>query len=324
MSAMFERIVVRHGAGAAAAVAVAGLVLGLAGCGSGAGNTANAGSGSNATTLVTSSDGGTGGLTPPSVGSGVGSGVGGGATAGGGGQAPAAGGCTLGELGVSLGAAFPNGAPGSLARPVVLTNTGSSACTVLGWPGVAALDGSGDQAYQAARAGSSGAKITLRPGAAAAGVLYAVTSLGPSGSGAPSCPSTPRLLVTPPNETHSTQVPLGATMCVAPALTALSPGATGGGSAQAAAEFIEAQNLWKAGADAISAVQGAYWTEAAGLLENAANSAAPGSTGFAAAAQHLTQLAALPDADETSAQQAEAHTDLSDLNAFFGTPGLYS
>ena len=232
--------------------------------------------------------------------------------------------CTLGELSLSLGTPFPNGASGSLARPLVLKNSSAAACTVLGWPGVAALDGGGNQIYQASRAGSAGSTITLQPGGTAAAVLYAVTSYAAAGGSGPSCGSTPNLLVTPPNETHSAQVPFQTTLCVPPALTALSAGSSGGGSAQAAAEFSEAQQLWKAGASAISANQGYYWREAAALLTNAADSGAPGSSGFSTQAGHLTQLAGLPDAMETAAQQAEAHSDTNALNTFFNTPGLYS
>jgi Protein of unknown function (DUF4232) len=304
---MFKRVEVLRGAVPMALVSAVA-VLTLGGCMATSEGTAGSGTSAQAG----SSDG--------SAGQPTASGAAAGQSAGNQGGAPAPG-CQTSDLKISLGSTLPFGAQGSVAQPLILRNAGSTACTVLGWPGVAALNGGGNQIYQASRVGTEGSKITLQPGASAAAVLYAVTSLG---SGGPSCTQVPNFLVIPPNETHSMQVAFDNSVCVAPALTALSPGASGGGSAQSAAEFTEAQQLWRAGASASSAEEGAYWIEASALLTNAVASSAPGSSGFATPAQDLTQLSALPDAMQDATQNAEYHSDISALNSFFGTPGLYS
>lgn len=256
--------------------------------------------------------------------SGAGQSAGSATQAGGSGQGSSAAACTTADTSVSTGDPFPSGPAGGFAQPIVLQNSGSTACTVLGWPGVAALDGGGSQIFQAMRVGPEGSAITLQPGDNAAAVIYTVTTFWPPDSEDPTCAQAPKLLVTPPNDTHSVQTAFGKTLCVAPALTALSAGSGGGGSAQAAAEFAEAQQLWKAGANAASYIQGAYWTEASAVLNYPASTNAPGSSGFATAAQNLTKLTALPDAMQSSAQQAQYASYMSSLNSFFNTPGLYN
>jgi hypothetical protein len=81
---------------------------------------------------------------------------------------------------------------------------------------------------------------------------------------------------------------------------------------------------WKKGATAISAQQGAYWLAAAGLLQAAEITDSGNTSGYQVAASELRDLAALPDAQQTPAQNAEYHHDIDALNSFFNTPGLYS
>jgi hypothetical protein len=128
-------------------------------------------------------------------------------------------------------------------------------------------------------------------------------------------------LVTPPNETHSQRINFSSPLCVAPELTALVPGTSG--TVSAAAEYDEALVLWKDGATAISAAQGAYQIEAGDLLENAVEAGAPGDGSLLTAAAELGQLSSLPDAMLNSTQQSEFNTDVADLDSFFATPGLY-
>lgn len=97
-----------------------------------------------------------------------------------------------------------------------------------------------------------------------------------------------------------------------------------GGSTLAQTQYSEAQQQWQTGATVSSAQQGANWTQAAALLNNALALGAPGTTNFAQAAQDLTQLAALPDANQNPEQQQEATAYVSFLNGFFSTPGPYS
>lgn len=231
-------------------------------------------------------------------------------------------GCVLSSLSITMGPALSPAGIGFAAEPIILKNTGSATCSLLGWPGVAALDSGGTQVYQAARAGSEGSAITLQPGGSASAVLYAVTSLGgPGHAGAPSCTQVTGLLVTPPNETHSEHIGFSSPICVAPELTAVLPGVAA--TVSAAAEYNEALLLWKQGAAAISAVQGAYQIEAGDLLENAEEAGVSGTSGFLTAAAELGQLSSLPAAMLNSVQQSEFDTDVAGLDVFFATPGLY-
>ena len=320
---MFKRIVFLHGAAPLALVSV-GLGLALAGCTAGS---AGDGTGSGTLGTISVSGGSTaaaGQTTAPGAGSSATSGAGtGGSSGGGSGSGTSVSNCLLSDLSVQLGADLSNNTTSVLAMPITLTDKGSAACTVLGWPGVAALEGGGNQPYQAIRVGSEGSPITLQPGADASAMLYLVPALGPLGSGVPVCESIPNLLVTPPNETHSTQVVYAAPMCVAPALSALVPG-SGSGAPDAAASFAEAKGLWQAAAAVDSADQGSYWSEGSNVLDSTVSAGASGTSGFSTAASELARLAALPDAMQTAAQNAEYHADIAALNTFFGTPGLYN
>jgi hypothetical protein len=314
---MFKRIGFLGGAAPLALVS-AGAVLALSGC---VAQSAGAqGSGASASAGSTPAGSASGAAQSGGAGQSTGSAT----QAGGSGQGSSVTACTSANLSLSTGDPFSSGPAGGFAQPIVLENSGSTACTVLGWPGIAALDGGGTQIFQALRVGPEGSAITLQPGDSAAAVIYTVTTYWPPNSEDPTCAQAPKLLVTPPNETHSVQTDFGKSLCVAPALTALSAGSSGGGSAQAAAEFAEAQQLWKAGANAASYIQGAYWTEASAVLNFPASTNAPGSSGFATAAQNLTKLTALPDAMQNSTQQAQYASYMSSLNSFFNTPGLYN
>jgi hypothetical protein len=80
-----------------------------------------------------------------------------------------------------------------------------------------------------------------------------------------------------------------------------------------------ARHEWLLGARAAAAQEGEYWVRAATAL----NSAAANTPADRQAAGQLRQLASLPDAQETPAQQAESGADALALNAFFSTNGLY-
>ena len=232
--------------------------------------------------------------------------------------------CTTGNLTVRLGVALPSGAPGVTQRPIIFTNAGAAACFVIGWPGVAALNAGGTQIFQAARVNAKGPQVMLQPGQSASAMLDATTFHNAPNATAAPCQNVPNLLVTPPDETHSIHVAFGSAICFTPSITTLARGINGGDTTQAASQFSEARRLWVAGASAISADQGSYWTQAATLLTNAVNSGASGTAGFAEAAQNLTNLTALPDAMLTPAQQTERVNYLGALNIFFSSPGLYS
>jgi hypothetical protein len=87
--------------------------------------------------------------------------------------------------------------------------------------------------------------------------------------------------------------------------------------------YDAARTQWLAGATAISAQQGNYWSQAANDL-TLGESTDTDPTGYADAVTALKELISLPDAQQTAAQNARYHADINALNAFFKTPGLYS
>ncbi len=99
----------------------------------------------------------------------------------------------------------------------------------------------------------------------------------------------------------------------------------GGGGSPAATRhgYQSALAQWKAGATAISAQQGGYWLKAAADLKAGEGTDAGTTSGYPSAINELTELAALPDAQQTPAQNARYHADIGALDAFFATPGLY-
>jgi hypothetical protein len=311
---MFERLAVRTGGtvrSLALVLVSGGAVLALAGCNAAASQNTAAG-GSAATSAAGASATPAGGSAPAGGAPAVAAGQNGGGE------------CTLADLAISLGTTLPAGAPGVVQRPLVFKNTGSAACFVVGWPGLAALGGGGAQIYQAQRVGTKGPQVMLQPGASASALLNVIAYHAQAGSTPPPCPSVPQLLVTPPDETHSTRIAFGSTVCEQPTLSSLAAGTNGGDATQAQTQFSEARQLWVAGASAVSADQGSYWTHAASLLTNAVDSGAPGTAGFAEAAQELTELAALPDAMLSPAQKTQEVNLVGALNIFFSSPGLYS
>jgi hypothetical protein len=121
----------------------------------------------------------------------------------------------------------------------------------------------------------------------------------------------------PPTTTPSTVV------TTLPPMTPGPPPVTTPPAVAVTKQYDAAKSQWQAGATAISAQQGAYWSQAAADL-TAGETTDSDPTGYAAAVAMLTQLIALPDAQQSAAQNAAFHADINGLNAFFHTPGLYS
>ncbi len=120
--------------------------------------------------------------------------------------------CTTAQLHVST--IGGDAAAGNVSAIIGFVNAGSSACTLNGYPGVAALNAQGQQVAQAQRVPSgmlgglhNGSTtppvVTLGAGQTASAVVEG--SDVPSGT-ATSCASYPSFLVTPPAETHSVTV----------------------------------------------------------------------------------------------------------------------
>jgi hypothetical protein len=103
-----------------------------------------------------------------------------------------------------------------ISQILLFTNTSQTACTLAGYPGVAALDGQGTQVEQAQRqpSGYLGGlqnqstvipTVTVTPGGSVSAMVEGID--GPMGT-ATSCPYFPAFLVTPPGLTRSFNVPM--------------------------------------------------------------------------------------------------------------------
>lgn len=207
----------------------------------------------------------------------------------------------------------PQGATGHGAFVLLFRNVTGSTCSLYGYPGLDALDKYGHVMAHAQRTlhgfaggASSVSTINVAPGGFASATVdwmnfNAVTS-GP-------CAFSASIATTPANTSHTVHFPVSVSVCslqVHPTVAG-----TSGNNAYAAA-----QAQWIAGSTAISAKQGIYWVNAKNDLNTA------GSV-FSSEIAELQQLITLPDANQTPAQNAAWHQDVNNLNAFFGTPGLY-
>ncbi len=127
--------------------------------------------------------------------------------------------CTFADLTISVG---QSGAGlGHEGGVILFENTGTSACTLSGYPGVAALNSSGTQVQQARRTPSgylggmqTGSTtppvVTLQVGGTASAFVEGTDV--PVGT-ATSCPTYAGLLVTPPTATQSTRLTLSLPGC---------------------------------------------------------------------------------------------------------------
>ena len=116
--------------------------------------------------------------------------------------------CDGPDLTVAVG--VPDGAAGTVRRTIVFRNGSAIACTLQGYPGVAAADAGGKAVVDATRDTSTApTRVVLRPGASARAVLAARNL--PAGSAA--CETYPQLLVTPPDSRRTTAIPVAVTPC---------------------------------------------------------------------------------------------------------------
>lgn len=125
--------------------------------------------------------------------------------------------CASGDLSVTAGQS--SGAAGTIGQVLIFKNTSSAACLLHGFPGVAGLDGAGDQVAQATRevnevpfTGSTASlpTVNLAPGASASALV--LTSDVPEGT-ASSCATYAGLLVTPPNTFTSVHLTVNLPAC---------------------------------------------------------------------------------------------------------------
>ncbi|NCY15234.1 MAG: DUF4232 domain-containing protein [Actinobacteria bacterium] len=104
--------------------------------------------------------------------------------------------CTTAHLQASIGQS--DAGAGQLYAPLVFVNTGATACTMRGFPGVSILDQAGDQLGQpASREGAEGASVTLAPNGTASAILH-TTNGGTTGQ-ACTTPATSMRIYPPDN-----------------------------------------------------------------------------------------------------------------------------
>jgi hypothetical protein len=112
--------------------------------------------------------------------------------------------CQPADLSVALGA--KSGGTGQQTLAVELTNTGSSACTMEGFPGVnlvGAANGQQNYAWPLVRTSARYSKVTVQPGGTA---HFDLTYL-PGVSGDGTNITVVKLVITPPNATMQTAAP---------------------------------------------------------------------------------------------------------------------
>lgn len=109
--------------------------------------------------------------------------------------------CTTASLSAEVTPAEGGGAAGSVYWSVILTNTGSAECSLLGYPGVSFADASGAQVGEPAeREVGDGPVVTLAPGASAVAALK-VTNPGVIDGCTPTTASS--VVIYPPDQTES-------------------------------------------------------------------------------------------------------------------------
>lgn len=119
--------------------------------------------------------------------------------------------CRTAKLSLSLGQA--QGAAGSAIMPIVFTNTGSSACTLYGYPGVSFLDASGKQlGADAKHNGGEEAIVTLAPNATANAMLQ-MPNPGNYGAGVCQPAQSAQLRVYPPGDFKPLTIAYVTTVC---------------------------------------------------------------------------------------------------------------
>ena len=129
--------------------------------------------------------------------------------------------CATAALAASVGR--PDGTAGTIYYPVNLRNTGSSTCTIQGYPGVSFVAGANNQVGQAAEHDpGSTATVTLSPGQTASATLGIVDA----GNFPGDCQRTPvsGLQSTPPGQTASLVIAHADTACANPQYSTLHVG----------------------------------------------------------------------------------------------------
>ena len=207
-----------------------------------------------------------------------------------------------------------DGAAGHDSFVLLYRNVTPSTCTIKGYPGFDALTSGGHVLTHAQRtlAGPAGGATsvgtaTVAPGGYASAVVeWADFSTGTGGG----CAFSTSVATTAANTFTTIDFPLSVSTC------SLQVHPTVAGTTRNT-RFAQAQLDWQRGATADSADQGLFWAPAAAAL-------ALDGDRYLTEVDQLRELFALPDADQTPAQNAAYHRDIAALDLFFGTPALYN
>jgi hypothetical protein len=123
---------------------------------------------------------------------------------------------------------------GHIGIVLLFRNASAQACSLQGYPGMAGLDASGHQAVQAVRTlngyfralppGEGPPVVTLAPGHVASAFIEGTDV---PVNGATSCPSYPKVLVTPPNTTVSVLIAKSMPGCTPIQIHPVVPGTDG-------------------------------------------------------------------------------------------------
>lgn len=206
------------------------------------------------------------------------------------------------------------GATGHGAFVLLFRNASHATCSLHGYPGFDALNRHGHVLAHARRTlhgfaggASSVSTVNVAPGHFASATAEWM-NFNPVTSGA--CTFSASVATTPANTTHTARFAMAVSICD----LQIHPTVSGTSGSN---DFAVAQVRWIQGAKATSAQQGRYWTRAETALKTAG-------AAYSTQISQLKQLIALPDANQTHAQNAAYHHDINALNRFFGTTGLYS
>jgi hypothetical protein len=146
-------------------------------------------------------------------------------------------------------------------------------------------------------------------------VVGALSLAACGGSAKTSAPTTS----SPVTTAKATTVPTVTATTPAPSTTVTtSPPTTATTTDPAGAAYAGARSQWQQAEQQPTATQNQYFLTAANDLNAQASS-----PGFSDAVAELKNLASIPETNVTSAQMAQAQSDVAALDQFFNTPGLY-
>jgi hypothetical protein len=216
-----------------------------------------------------------------------------------------------GDSSLAVTRTFTQGGAGHGWMALIYRNVTSHPCTVYGYPGLDAISRTGRVLAHATRTlsgyGSGGhlSTVTIRPGGfASAGVEW--LNFNPRTSGACAFSTSVHTVVANTSTVH--HLPVSVSACH------LQVHPTIAGTPQYP-DFGPAQQYWIAGSKVISADTNRYLSTAEHWLKVA--------NVYPTQVAQVAQLIALPITGLTPAQITTARADITALNRFFGTPGLY-